>query len=295
MVTKEPDAAMREGAEPDPIAGPVEPGMAVVPAGRPCSRWLQLGPSPKQAAGVSLVVLAAGAAALLFLQLAVSFEHTNGLAVVRIAEGFAVTALTEQVVRSVEVAAGQSVTAGQLLVRCYDDQEAAALEHLIQAFQVALLDRLRHPTDSANEQSLRTLSREKELAETQIETRSVRAPISGVVGEIRVREGQQLDAGDLVLSLISEATAPAIISIFPGRYQHLIEPGIPLRLELPGYRGAAHHLMVDAVSAELIGPAEALRMLGAHTASCFTPSEPVVLVTSRLPGRTFQCGGQATE
>jgi GAF domain-containing protein len=100
----------------------------------------------------------------------------------------------------------------------------------------------------------------------------------------RVRE---YAAGPAVVRL----GGPQVVAFLPGEYRPLLKPGMPLRLELKGYRYAYQHLLVDAVEDEVVGPAEAQRYLGAGVAGAAGLDGPLVRISARLASDTFKADG----
>ncbi len=232
-------------------------------------------------------------AALLFGIFGSLHEYATGLAVVQIDDRTDVTATLPGTVTAVAVEPGQKVAAGQLLVRFYGVQEAAELAALEHQFELGLAERLRNPADVGVAQALTALRSQRELARTRLEERSLRATRAGVVSDLRIRPGQHLATGQVVLSLADEAPALSIIALLPGHYRPLLKAGQMLRLELQGYPYAYQHLTVSDVGAEVIGPSEVRRVLGPGIADALTVSGPVVVVRALLPARTFLSNGRS--
>lgn len=225
--------------------------------------------------------------ALIYSAVASVHEYADGDAIVRVEGRDDITAPLAGTVSSIEVEPNQTVAAGDLLVRLYGAQEAAELERLEREFELGLLNRLRNPADPNIERALGALQARKRLAEARLEERSVRAPRSGVVSDVRVRRGQLLSPGEVILSLHGDDQELSIVAVFPGHYRPLIQLGMPIRLELQGYRFAYQQLKVDALTDEVFGPLEARRLLGPGGDS-IPLDGPVVLVYARLPSATFE-------
>jgi membrane fusion protein, multidrug efflux system len=178
-------------------------------------------------------------------------EYAEGPAVVKIEGRTEITAMTGGTVTSVDVQTGETVGAGQPMVRLYDPQAEAGLEQRI-----------------------------------------VRAPEAGRVGDIHVRPGQVVAAGDVILSLLGPAQAVSVIVMMPGSYRPLLAPGMALRLELSGYRYAYVTTTIEGIGDQVIGPQAARRYLGPEIADTVSLTGPVVMVRARLPSRTFMTDQQ---
>jgi membrane fusion protein, multidrug efflux system len=236
-----------------------------------------------------LAVLVGG---LLFSLLAWVREYASGPAVVRLGGRTDLTATVDGTVTQVDVTPGTAVTPGRLLVRFYGVREANELAQIDRQFELQLINRLRNPSDASAESSLISLRTERELARARLAEREVRATAAGVVSDVRVRSGEHIVPGQILLSLVRGQQRPEVIAFVPGEYRPMLKVGMPLRLELRGYRYAYQHLIVDSVGDEVVGPGEAQRYLGAGIADAVTFSGPVVRVAARLPADTFEADGR---
>lgn len=219
-------------------------------------------------------------------------EYASGPAVVRLGGRTDLTATTDGTVSEVAVRPGQRVESGRLLVRFYGAREAAELERIERELEMQLIARLRNPADTGAERALISLRAERELAQARLAERELRAPRAGLVSDIRVRTGQRIAPGQVMLSLAGEGGDPTVLALLPGEYRPLIKPGMQLRLELRGYQYMYQHLEVESVSNEVIGPNEARRYLGEEIADAVPLDGPVVLVSARLPSLTFEVEGK---
>jgi len=248
--------------------------------------------SPSWARWSYWVLVATLAAFLAYAWLGTVDEYASGVAVVETGGRADLTARTAGTVVGVDVAPGQRVETGQLLVRFDDARERADLERAEREFNLQLINRLRDPASSAAEQALIGLRAERELARARLEERAFRAPAAGVVNDVLVRPGQYLQPGQTVLSLAAGGTEPTVTVVLPGQYRPLLRPGQPLRLEISGYRYAYQKLVVGTVSDEVIGPGEAQRALGPAIAQTVQVTGPVVVAKARLPSSTFVAEGK---
>lgn len=248
--------------------------------------------SPRWTGWAFRILMLALVAGLLYTALGTVHEYASGLAVIRVDDRTEVTTTLAGTVTAVEVEAGQRVEPGQVLVRFYGAQEAAELARIEREFELGLADRLRNPADLGAERALSALRAQKQLAESRLEERTLRAPTAGIVSDLRIRPGQHLSLGQSVLALTDDDPELAIVALLPGNFRPLIEPGMPLRLELQGYAYAYLHLTVERVDAEVIGPTEARRVLGPGIGDAVPVEGSVVLVHARLPQRTFESDGE---
>jgi multidrug resistance efflux pump len=238
------------------------------------------------------VLVGALAAFLAYVWLGRIDEYAAGVAVVETGGHSDLTARTAGTVTAVEVVPGQTVAAGQVLVRFDDAQQRAELERSQQELTLQLIHRLRDPASAAAEQALISLRAQNEQARAHLEERLLRAPTAGVVEDVLVRPGQYLQPGQTALSLSAGPAQPTVTAVLPGQIRPQLRRGQPMRLEVSGYRYAYQRLTVDSVGDEVIGPAEAQRTLGPAIAGSLQLTGPVVLVRARLPSATFEADGK---
>jgi membrane fusion protein (multidrug efflux system) len=239
------------------------------------------------------VVIACLVVALVYSVVATVNEYATGPAVIRITGQTQLTARTPGVVRSVEVRPGEKVPAGKILVRFDDVAELDLLEKVIKEFNLQLVKRLEDPLDPVAQQALASLRASRQLAEHNLEERLIRSPHAGTVSDIRIRAGEQLNAGDKVLSLFPQDARFRVVALVPGHYRPMIKPGSPLRLEVSGYKYTYHNFIVDTLGDEIIGPAEARRYLGQELQDSVVLPGPVVLVEASLPTNEFVAEGKS--
>ncbi|MCG8420052.1 MAG: HlyD family efflux transporter periplasmic adaptor subunit [Proteobacteria bacterium] len=215
-------------------------------------------------------------------------QYSAGPAIVRMSGRSEVTANASGSVVSVAVIPGQRVKKGQVLARLHDAGEAAEFERLENEFHTQLRNRMLDPGDQAASQAVRTLRTSVASARTRLEQRIVRAPRPGTISDVRIRPGQHLVPGDLVVSLVDDDTALTVVALLPGKDRPQLKPGMSLRMELSGYRYAYQSLVIESVDDEIIGPAEARRYLGGRIADGIAITGPVVVVEAQLPQDTFE-------
>lgn len=231
-------------------------------------------------------------ASLLYGLLGRVHEYAEGLGAVRLEERIDVTAAVGGTVRELTVRPGERVRAGQVLVRLHGAQEAAELQRVRRELELGLLERLRRPADPVAARTLGALRAQLDAAESRLDERSVRSPRAGTVSDLRVRPGELISPGEVVLSLGGRRGEMALVAVLPGRYRPQLEVGMPLRLELDGFRYAYQHLEIDTLSDEVFGPSEARRALGPGLGDALAVEGPVVVIEARLPSDQFESDGK---
>jgi hypothetical protein len=189
-----------------------------------------------------------------FLWMALARVHQNadGQAVVKALRKMTATATTAGLIRSVVVAQGDYVKAGDLLVQFYDSAGTTTLERLKQ---------------------------------------EVRSPSDGVVSDIRVHAGQPVNAGDQIATIVDESGGYELVAFFPGYYAPQLHPGMNIVLKVSGYPESHESFVIRHVGAEIIGPHEAQQYAGRESAdAALQVSGPVVSVRAPISRRAFQAG-----
>jgi membrane fusion protein (multidrug efflux system) len=248
--------------------------------------------SPRWTRWAYWLLAAAVCGSLSFAAFAFVGEYATGAAVVRVEGRTDLTATASGTVDQVLVQPGQHVVVGQPLVRFNVASESAELERLQMEFDGELVKVLRDPNDQVSRQGLTSLRAQKELAATRVAQRSLHAPLAGIVSDLRIRRGQLLQAGDLVLSLNGAGTRFVVVALLPGQFRPMLHRGMPLRLRLQGFARASELTTIDSVGDEVVGPAEARRYLGPDVADALPINGPVVLVKATLEGSGFVSDGK---
>jgi multidrug resistance efflux pump len=140
--------------------------------------------------------------------------------------------------------------------------------------------------------ALTALQAEQELAQARLAARSLRAPVAGVVGDLRIQPGQFLPAGSRVAALVGDDAPVYLLAFLPGYYRPYLRPGMSLRVELSGFRHDYREVPIESVGDEIIGPGELKRYLGPDLEGAIQVEGPIVLVRARLPSRTFMRHGR---
>lgn len=230
--------------------------------------------------------------ALVFIVMGRLNEYATGPAFVRVDGSTTLTASAAGLVSRVDVAPGDSVKKGQVLVRFHASEELSEYQAAAKEFEDQLGKLLLRPDDPRARETLVGLRTRRDLAKTRLEQRTLLAPHDGVVGDVRVREGQVVEPGLRIADLQEAASAATVVALLPGRYRPMLHPGDKLRFTLDGFHHRAYELDVTRVGDQIVGPAEAGRYLGRDLADSFSLKGPVVLVHAKLARTSFDVDGQ---
>jgi multidrug efflux pump subunit AcrA (membrane-fusion protein) len=243
------------------------------------------------------IVVAAVLASAGFALFARVHQWAEGPSVIRVTGRSDLIAFDGGSVTAVEVKPGEEVTAGQVLVRLHDTEQAGRMKGLEYDFERRLIAYLQTPQDPNVRQALASLVSERESAKANLEARVIRAPHDGVVKDVLVSNGQRVDAGKVVVS-IAKKGAPeglSVIAFVPGGDRPRLHVGQPMRVTLPGYRGAVVESTVRGISADAIGATDAkARYLGDRLGDSISIRGSVVVVEALLPA-TFTSDDETYE
>lgn len=219
-------------------------------------------------------------------------EYATGPAMIWMTGRTQLTAIHAGTVREVHVRPGQQVRAGDVLVQFHADVEAAEVARIQHEFELQLVKTLRDPSDQAARDTLTSLRTQKDLAIARLEQKSIRAPESGIIGDVRIHPGQRLAEGDIVVTLSSAQRSCTVVAILPAHYRPQLAPGMKMSFEVTGYRFAYQETTITSVGAEIIGPSEVKRHIGPEIGDTFVVTGPVVLVEAVPSSTKFRAGGE---
>ncbi|MCY1077228.1 efflux RND transporter periplasmic adaptor subunit [Archangium lansingense] len=248
--------------------------------------------SPRWTRWTYWVLIALVVCAGLYSVLGTIPEYASGPAMVKVEGRSDLTPQMPGIVASVDVKPGQRVEAGQPLVSFLSQDETASLERIQREFELQLVRVLQDPSDEAARQALTSLRAERELAEARQQARTLRAPHAGVVGNLRVRQGQYVNPGENVVAVVGDDVHVTLVALLPGGYRPRLEPGKPLRVELNGFSHEYQTFTIESVGDQVIGPTEVRRYLGTDTGDAVKLDGPMVLVRARIDAPTFKIKGK---
>ncbi|KIG18514.1 putative Co/Zn/Cd efflux system membrane fusion protein [Enhygromyxa salina] len=239
------------------------------------------------------LVVALVVSALAYLVLGRVNIYSAGPAVVRLQARSEVTASASGPLSELAVTPGQVVQPGDLLARLDDRQARDELTRVEASWRSQLRARLLDPQDQATAASVVALRRQRRDARAALAEREIRAPVGGVVSDLRIRSGQHIGVGEIVMSLVRADDAQRVVALMPGADSPRIEPGMAMRIELPGYPRAYQRVTISRVSDEVVGPSEVQRFLGPALADSLTIAGPMVLVEATLASPEFVVDGRS--
>ena len=240
------------------------------------------------------LVLAALIGLLTFSALAHIHEYAEGAAVVQFTGRSELIAHEAGTIASLEVVRGQRVQPGQVLARLHDAEQLGQLQSLETEFESKLVAYLQSPSDPAVKQALGQIRSQRDSARLGVESRTIRAPHAGIVKEVLVRNGQRVEVGSVVASIVADPAAEGlkVIAFLPGSERPRLRAHQPLRVSLPGYRGVYLESEVRAIS-EVLGATEArARFLSDRLGDSLPLAGTVVVVEGRLTSPTFEADGE---
>jgi len=240
------------------------------------------------------LVLGSLAAAITYAALASVHQYAEGPAVVQFTGRSELIAHEAGTIASLDAQRGQKVERGQVLARLHDAEQVGQLKTLETEFESKLVAYLQSPADPAVKQALGQIRSQRDSARLGVESRTIRAPQAGIVKEVLARNGQRVEPGTVVLSIVETTSAEGlkVIAFLPGGERPRLRAHQPLRLTLPGYRGAHIASEVRAIS-EVLGAAEArARFLGDRLGDSLSLAGTVVVVEARLTSPEFEADSE---
>jgi multidrug efflux pump subunit AcrA (membrane-fusion protein) len=230
-------------------------------------------------------------AAAVFISTASFDEYATGPGVIRAIGQTSLTVQVSGTVHSVTVTPGEHVSEGQILAELETTVQAAEAERVQREFEGALAVSLRDPSDTTARKQVAALQAQQQVTQAGLEQRLIRSPRTGTVGDVRIRAGQPVAAGDVAVVLTPEHARFRLVMALPGQYRPLLKSGLGTRLELTGFKFAYQSITLDSVANDVVGPQEARRFLGAEIGDAIALNGPVVIGEALLPSDGFTADG----
>lgn len=218
--------------------------------------------------------------------------YSSGPAVVRSKARTSITARTAGNIVDVVVQPGDKVAAGATIAQLDDVDQRAGVDRISHEFETQLRNHMLDLGDANADSQLRSLRLELDLARSGLAERVIRTATAGTISDVRVRPGQHVEPGDIAAATVNGDAGLEVVALLPGEDRPQLAPGMAIRLELDGYRYAYQMLVIESVSADVIAPNEARRVLGADIAETLQIAGPVVVVRGKLAGSSFDADGR---
>lgn len=219
-------------------------------------------------------------------------DHVEGRGFVRALGARSVSTAGSGPVDGVFASPGDSVVAGQPIVRLHRVAEDADVARATQELDGLWVRVLRDPLDEEARDALTAGRPALERARAIADERTIRSPISGIVTDVRVREGRHVVAGD-TLFVVEPSDAPVeIVAVLPGAMRPQIGERSDARFSIDGADSHASVALVE-ISSDAVGPAEVKRLLGPAWEDSVEPEGMSFVVTARVDGRDFRADGQS--
>lgn len=214
--------------------------------------------------------------------------YSSGIGVVMFA-GTSITSPTGGTVEEVLVKPGQEVGKDTVLVRLHSAEQDAELRQIQKEADNATIMYLFDQQDETTKKTLHSALTRVVREQDRVESRLVRAKQAGIVSDVRVRPGQQLTPGDHVALIVEPDVVPEVWAFLPGKDRPRLRPGQNLQVQITGYTKKPERAEMTSVASELLGPAEAAKIVGPQFADAIKLAPgSYVWVKAKLPGKTFK-------
>ncbi|PRQ02528.1 hypothetical protein ENSA5_21730 [Enhygromyxa salina] len=210
-------------------------------------------------------------------------ERVSGRGVVRVPGTVYLRSEAAGGIAAMAIAPGDTVAAGQALVRLDDPETEGELRRARRRYDEALTAMLRSPLNEA----LRSEVGDARVALADLRDRqaalTLRSPAAGKVVSVRAREGGIVAASDIVATIAATespgASRPYLVASFPDATLGVIGEGTKLELVVERAGEHRHIFVVRSVSREAISIADPLQR---HELASPEGSDSVLVVEAEL-------------
>ena len=217
--------------------------------------------------------------------------YSSGTAVIVFEGSTSVTATATGTVEKVLVEPNQEVKAGDPLLRLASPEEGASLTQAETEWRDTQIQFLFDQTDEQVRKSLMSAATNRDHALARVEARTVRAPRSGVVTNVHVKEGVAVQMGSYVMQITDENSDIEVLAFLPGTDGPRVRDTMPMQLELDGYKKARANATITHIQSDAISGTEAAKLAGdmlAESVAKELQAGTWIAVRARLPTRTFK-------
>ena len=188
-------------------------------------------------------------------------ERVEAVGSVRAARGILLSAEASGDITGLQVASGDQVAAGQLLVSLDDRVEVATrqriqanleLAQLLYERDASLIEQRSIPQTQLDRSRADLAATRAQLAEIDaiLENKRITAPFAGRLGILQVRLGDYVEAGTPLVTL-QDLTQLEVDFTLPDRYAPRLRPGLAVELRVPAFPGRVFAAQLRAVDARI--------------------------------------------
>src|SRR6185436_17164723 len=112
----------------------------------------------------------------------------------------------------------------------------AELARATKEYALQLVRVLRDPNDQSAKENLVALRARRDQAKNDLEGRTITSTAAGVISDIRLKPGQHLNPGDVIVAITPKTNAQAsIVAVVPAEDRPMLEIGQKMRVEFNGF------------------------------------------------------------
>ncbi|MEO8554343.1 MAG: HlyD family efflux transporter periplasmic adaptor subunit [Kofleriaceae bacterium] len=195
------------------------------------------------------------------------------------------------------VRAGDIVHVGQPLLKLSSQKEDADyLQYKVEA-ENAIFTFLADDQDDQAKKSVRSATAALAHSQAQQDQRVIRANADGRISDLHTGEGEPVQPGAQLMSIIKPGTLPEVWAYLPATDRPRIKRTMDIQVEVTGFRAKRAHLPIKYISMEAVGAAEVRRELGQQLADAVkvAPESSYTLVRATFPIDTIKVGKKTFE
>ena len=207
-------------------------------------------------------------------------------------KGARVQLKTAGVIDKVYVTAGQKVKAGTPLFKLNTEEEQANHDRLQKEYEAATYAYIDNSNDQGNVAKLSATMGQLGEINTRIHDKTYYAAGAGIVEDLHVHSGQNVNAGDLGVLIIDEGALPIAYGILPGADRPRLHANQELQIALGGFNKAREKAEIKAVNTTVMSGQDVISLVGKEFADALRLEGSFALVEAPMTSRTFKANHQ---
>jgi len=237
-------------------------------------------------------LLVAILAALVFTAFIKVPTYSSGSGVM-VMEGTPVTSGLNGNVSELFVKSNQMVKKGSPILKFSSQAERDELESAQKEEDAYTSSYLFDQTDAENRKNLIAAAQKVEATQKRIELKTVRAPIDGVISDIRARKGENLNPGEAIATILPEDAEVTVLTFLDAKDRPRLHKGMNMKVNLAGYTKAPETAKIIDVGNDAVSPETVGKYLGTSLAgSVKLGASSYIIVKAKMPKRTFKSQNQ---